>query len=161
MRGIEALLLVGFLGLVGVGVWNARQWLPDWGVKAVGSGSSAASKVAGEIPRAGDTKGRDHGKGSHMSGGRQQVAIASMDVAPASETIVDVPAPGFPLRKDLRIGATGGEIRGQYGEPTACITEMRGGHVLEHYYYFNSERTRLTVATFESGVLASAETTPP
>ena len=31
MRGIEAFLMLGFIGLVGIGVWNARQWLPDAG----------------------------------------------------------------------------------------------------------------------------------
>ena len=37
MRGIETMLLAAFAGLVGLGLWNARQWLPQWSPKVVNS----------------------------------------------------------------------------------------------------------------------------
>jgi hypothetical protein len=78
---------------------------------------------------------------------------------PISETEVDVPMPKFPVRTDFPRGATSLQIRAQYGEPTARTTEMHDGHLFEHYYYFNNDRTQLTVATFENGVIVSAEST--
>lgn len=166
MRGIVGLLLIGFIGLVAVGVWNARQSLPPWGVEAVSSGndastaSSDANRVAGEVAaKASKNTRRTPGKGGLNSGA--EIAMASIGDFPVSETVVYVPTPGFPTRKDFRIGAKGSEIRSQYGEPTARVTEMRDGRVFEHYYYFNPDRTQLTMATLENGLVISAESTSP
>jgi hypothetical protein len=81
------------------------------------------------------------------------------DGLPVSKTEVYLSRSGFPKRKDLPVGITGAQVRDQYGEPTARITEVRGGRLFEHYYYFNSDRTQLTKATLESGVIVSAEST--
>jgi hypothetical protein len=67
--------------------------------------------------------------------------------------------PAFPTRADLALGASGVHIRAKYGEPTARVTEMHAGQLLERYYYFNSDRTQMTVATLVGGVLTSAEST--
>lgn len=160
MRGMEAFLLTGFLGLVGVGVWNAREWFPDWATKSVASSPTAATKTAGPLGAKANTKpGHAHFK--HTVGGGDQLATSDIAVSgfPMSQTEVIVPVPGFPRRKDLRIGTTGAEIRARFGEPNARVTETRGGRVVEQYYYFNRDRTQLTVATLESGILVSAEST--
>jgi hypothetical protein len=78
---------------------------------------------------------------------------------PTSETQVDVPMPKFPFRTDFPRGATGVQIRARYGEPTARTTEIIDGHLLERYYYFNNDRTQLTMATLENGVIVSAAST--
>ncbi len=49
MRGIEAFLMLGFIGLVGIGVWNARQWLPTLNTHAANSAPTAASTTANEL----------------------------------------------------------------------------------------------------------------
>jgi hypothetical protein len=49
MRGIEAFLMLGFIGLVGFGVWNERQWLPTLNTHAANSTPTAASTTANEL----------------------------------------------------------------------------------------------------------------
>ncbi len=155
MRGVIAVLLVGFIAFVGIGLWNAHQSSPQDGVDAV----SSANTAAGVAAKSGKNTGRTRGRSGPNSGA--QIPGASIGDFPASVTVVYVPGPGFPTRKDLRIGAKGSEIRSQYGEPSARVTEMRDGRVFEHYYYFNSDRTQLTRATLENGLIISAESTSP
>ncbi len=160
MRGIEALLLAGFIGLIGIGIWNVRQYLPELGPKAVNYASTDTNDSSGRLDgkggKAAGLRGK-RGRGSGVQGSaRGDIAFGSF---PISETEVDVPMPKFPIGADFRRGATGAQIRAQYGEPTARTTEMRGGHVFEHYYYFNADRTELTMATLENGVIVSAEST--
>ena len=76
---------------------------------------------------------------------------------PPSETRVDVWQPAFPTRADLPVGASGVGIRAKYGEPTARVTEMHAGQLLERYYYFSSDRTQLVVATLQAGMITGAE----
>ena len=162
MRGIEALLLAGFIGLLAIGAWNARRWLPEWAPRGFTSGSADTSKAPGRT-------GKQTDKGTQASGkrraarGHQDSPGADIELGdfPKSRTDVDLPPSKFPSRKDLPVGATGVQIRAEYGEPNARVTEVRGGRVLEHYYYFNSDRTQLTVATLESGIIVSAESTLP
>jgi hypothetical protein len=37
---------------------------------------------------------------------------------------------------------------------------MHAGQLLERYYYFNADRTRMTVATLAGGVITGAESIP-
>jgi hypothetical protein len=46
---IGAFLMLGFIGLVGISVWNARQWLPLRDTHAVNSTLTATSKIAGAL----------------------------------------------------------------------------------------------------------------
>src|SRR3984957_13844134 len=46
MRAIGALLMLGLIGLVGIGVWNARQWLPVRDTVAANSAPTVASTTA-------------------------------------------------------------------------------------------------------------------
>lgn len=163
MRGIEALLLAGFIGLLAVAAWKGRQWLPEWGSKVLlTSASSDASKGSGRFGKKADKETQARGKRRLAQGDH---ASSSGDIAfgdfPESRTDVDLPPSKFPTRKDFPIGATGAQIRAEYGEPNARVTEVRGGRVLEYYYYFNSDRTQLTVATLESGIIISAASTFP
>jgi len=159
MRGIELLLLAGFIGLIGLGAWNARQWLPQWGDKSISSAAAGANKMSGGAAGKKDSKARLDGK---RGIGRSARASIRADVRDGnvsiSTTYVQVPVgAGFPTAADLPIGAHGADIVTKYGEPTARVTEMRTGHLLEHYYYFNNDRTQLTVATLESGIIVSAQ----
>jgi hypothetical protein len=157
MRGIEVMLLAAFAGLVGLGLWNARQWLPQWNQKVVNSAPANADKTVAKVTgkRGVDKQsvGR-HGVKGNISG--------IPDLAAGGITKVDVPSwlPAFPTRADLPVGASGVHILAKYGEPTARVTEMHAGQLLERYYYFNADRTRLTVATLAGGVLTNAESIP-
>jgi hypothetical protein len=150
MRGIEVMLLAAFAGLVGLGLWNGRQWLPQWSPKVVNSVPAYAGKPVEKV--AGKLETKKHG-------GKRGVMSSGISDIPLSETRVDVPylPPVFPTQADFPVGTSGVRIRAKYGEPSARVSEMHGGQLLERYYYFNSERTQLTVATLEGGVVTGAE----
>lgn len=154
MRGMEVLIVAGLLGLVAVGVWNARRWLPDWaspGSAAVASGGIAPKKVDATLDRSSGKHKAESGRSSVLS----NFTIGDL---PSSNTEVDVPIGSpFPMRNDIPIGATGAQILAKYGEPTARVTAMQNGRLLERYFYVNSDRTKLTVATLERGVVVSVE----
>jgi hypothetical protein len=151
MRGIEVMLLAAFAGLVGLGLWNGRQWLPQWSPKVVNSGAANTGKLVEKAA------GKLEAKKQH--GGKRGVLSSGMSDIPRSETRIDVPylPPVFPTQADLPAGTSGVRIRAKYGEPTARVTEMHAGQLLERYYYFNSERTQLTVATLEGGIITDSE----
>lgn len=159
MRGIEALLLAAFAGLVGVGLWNARHWLPEWNLKTVNSAPADASRI-GNAPGKPEANKPGNGKHGLVRNGRLAEKSDAAPGSPAvSETTVDVPRwlPPFPTRADLPIGASGAHIRSKYGEPTARVTETRAGQLVERYYYLNADRTQLTVATLEGGLVTHTE----
>jgi hypothetical protein len=155
MRGIEVMLLAAFAGLVGLGLWNARQWLPQLSPKVVNSAPANAGKPVEKVAGKLGANKQHAGKRGVMGDARS----SGMSDTTRSETRVDVPywLPGFPTQADLPVGASGAHIRAKYGEPTARVTEMHAGHLLERYYYFDSERTQLTVATLEGGIVTNAE----
>lgn len=156
MRGIEIMLLAAFAGLVGLGLWNARQWLPQWSPKAVSSAPANAGKTVEKV--SGKREGNKQHAGKRgvtrdpRSPGTSTLAAGDF---PRSETRVDVPS--WPTRADLPVGVSGVRILAKYGEPTARVSEMHGGQLLERYYYFSSDRTQLTVATLVGGVITNAE----
>jgi hypothetical protein len=153
MRGIEAMFLATFAGLVGLGIWNTRPWLPRWSPKVVNSVPANADKAVTKLSDKLAAKKRH--AGGVMGNGR----FSGTSDIPLSETRVDVPfgPPVFPTRTDLPVGSSGVGIRAKYGEPTARVTEMHAGQLLERYYYFNSDRTQMTVATLEGGIITGAE----
>ncbi|MBV8808346.1 MAG: hypothetical protein JO033_06690 [Acidobacteriaceae bacterium] len=151
MRGIEALLLAAFLGLVGLGIWNGRQWFPQWnGASSIRANPAAANQVAGEFAK---LAAKPNTTAKHRFG-----HIADPNF-PVLKTEVDIAAwhPAFPTVADLPVGVSATQIRTKYGEPTARITGLQTGHLVEQYYYFNPDRTRLTVAKLDGGVLVSAQ----
>jgi hypothetical protein len=186
MRGIQAILLVGFIGLVGALIWNARQWLPLRGAQAVSSAPSAASKMAEGL--AGKTEPKKTGARNEWEldsadpkvpfkelplfcgGGEEAAAALCCQIAcspaegktDAQPRATEAPgAPLFPTLNDLPAGATDVQIRARFGEPAARVTETRDGRVFERYYYFNRDHTRLTVAILKAGVVVSAESQLP
>jgi hypothetical protein len=159
MRGIEVFLLAGFVGLIGLGAWNARQWLPQWGDKSVSSAPAGGNKISGGFAGKSDSRARIDGKrGIGRSAASITTDVPGSNIS-ISTTYVQIPElhAGFPTAADLPVGAHGLDIVTKYGEPTARVTEMRTGRLFEHYYYFNNDRTQLTVATLESGIIVSAE----
>jgi hypothetical protein len=152
---MEVVILAGLLGLVAVGVWTGRAWLPAWASPNV----SAVAGVANlSKPDAKPATAPGKRKADKLD---RRTIISNFTIGdlPGSRTEVDVPMPGspFPTRTDLYLGATGVQIRAKYGEPTARVTAMQGGRLVERYYYLNNDRTQLTVATLEHGVIVSVE----
>jgi hypothetical protein len=154
MRGMEVLIMAGLLGLVAVGVWNARRWLPEWASPSSAVVANGGSAAKTETKLAHSSGSRKLGK----SGRSSVVSNFSIGDLPSSSTEVDVPIGSpFPARNDLPIGATGAQILAKYGEPTARVTAMQNGRLIERYFYVNSDRTKLTVATLERGAVVSVD----
>ena len=123
MRGAEALLIAAFIGLIGMGVWNVRQWLPDFGFGETRYIPADPSKLAtGLADKEGAKTSRARGKRGEKSG--RDTSDISIDRLPVSTTVVDVPVSGFPTGKDLPVGTSSNQIRSQYGEPTASVTAI-------------------------------------
>jgi hypothetical protein len=177
MRGVGAFLIIGFVGLIVIGVWNVRQWLPLPGTRALSSVPTATSKTAEVVSgktepkgtRARDKRALDRGTVT-LDKADQESAISDIARADLPTPKVDAPvlktdvlesAPMFPTRKDLPAGATGVQIRAQFGEPTARVIEVHNGRVFEQYYYLDREHSQLTVATLNAGVIVSTESTLP
>jgi len=172
MRGIEAILLVGFVGLVGTGIWNAREWLPVRGTLAAYSapiiatpradgktglvGKRVAKKAQPRVRRALDSATEASAAGD-LGSATGYVVLADPPKPKAADALLSV----VPTRNDLPAGATAAQIQSRFGVPTARVTATRDGHLVEQYYYFNGERTQVTVATLKSGVIVSAASTLP
>ena len=157
MKGMEVLIVAGLLGLVAVAVWNARRWMPEWAAPSTPAVAHDAVSAKPE-PGAKPIEASSKRKGA-KTGRSSLVSDFKIGDLPASKTEVDVPMPGspFPTRTDLPIGATGVQIRAKYGEPTARVSAMQAGRLVERYFYINSDRTQLTVATLERGVVVSVD----
>jgi hypothetical protein len=160
MKGKELLMLVAILG---VGLWAITRYVE-------GPGSTASSILAPIITRFGagpaahdvpkpDTK--EEGKKGHAKAKRSKASgTANTDSAfpdePSTITVL-VPSAHYPTPEELKIGSTGTDIRSQFGEPSARVAGVRDGFLLERYYYLNSDRTRVTIATLRNGLLVSAQ----
>jgi hypothetical protein len=146
MRGAESLLLIAFLGLISLGLWNARDWLRS---PHFGSSSATTTNPIAAVP----TKPTKALKSKKMRGGHPGTFGESV-----TEVDVPVPEPRFPEPQDLKSGMTAEQIVGAFGEPTARVTRPEPGDISERLYYVRRDHTRATVANLQSGVLVSAET---
>jgi hypothetical protein len=160
MKGKELLML---LAILGVGLWAITRYIG-------GPGSTAASILAPITSRFGvgaaaksvarpETK--EEGKGGRTKAKRSKASgtVSTDDAFPdePSTLTVLVPSAHYPTPEELKIGSTGSDIRSEFGEPSARIAGVRDGVLLERYYYLNSDRTRVTVATMKNGLLVSAQ----
>jgi hypothetical protein len=153
---MEVLIMAGLLGLVAVGVWNARRWLPDWAPSSKPAAVASATPAAKADPKLAAASGK---RKLDKAGRSSVISNFKIGDLPVSRTEVDVPMPGspFPTRNDLPLGTPGVQIIAKYGEPTARVTAMQGGRLFERYYYLSSDRTKLTMATLERGVVVSVD----
>jgi hypothetical protein len=163
VRAVEIFIIGGLIALVLTVGWNARDWVRRQVSRDAVSSSAVASGINGVSadktePKKARTRDRRVPDTDEQTSGASQIALPN-PMAPKAE--LPRTARLFPTRNDLHVGATDAQIRDHFGEPTARVTEMRGGRVFEQYYYFNRDRTQLTVATLKAGVLVSAQSTVP
>lgn len=157
MKAKEILML---LAILVVGFWAITRWLaPGSTASSLLSpitsrfGTPAAAKPAENTPKEPTKVRRKHG--TSKAGGSAATDSAFPD-EPSTITVL-VPSAHFPEPEELNMGMTGTEIRSQFGEPSARVSGVRDGALLERYYYLNSDRTRVTVATLNNGVLVGAQ----
>jgi hypothetical protein len=174
MRGIDALQILGLIALGGIGVWNAKQLPPQRDTVAAYSAPSTASTTAGIVGEKRErtrTRARKTGEQSvaakdlpEFCGGGEGASAALCCQAECGHapdqavTEIEAPlSPAFPTPDDFQPGATSDQIRAQFGEPTARVTGTMNGRVSERYYYYNPDRSKLTVARLSGGVIVSSE----
>jgi hypothetical protein len=147
--GSSPLALFGARGLVNVG--NNTRPLP------VVDTTETSAQHAKPVP----------GRGRGLASGTKPQPLAE---SPLPLTTTALPAKrtlavnccadttrAFPTPESIGRGSTKTEIRATYGAPTMSIAGTREGRVLESYYYVSSDKTRLTIAHIENGVIVSAE----
>jgi hypothetical protein len=149
MRAVESLMMVLALAVVGVGLWAVHKWLPQSGLSMFRTASSQTNTVPGP------------NVAKKEPSAKRAVRHAHNLVLPAEVIEVDVPSPGFPFPTpvDLPAGTTRAQILTKYGKPTARISGVEDGHMFERYYFLHHNRSQITVATLENGVVAWAEST--
>lgn len=151
------------LAILGVGLWAITRWVG-------GPGSTVSSILAPIAGRFGDgspakpapktSSEEENKKDKPKHTGRRTNTLAATNSAfpdEASTITVLVPSAHYPALEELKVGSTATDVRSQFGEPSARVSGVREGVLLERYYYLNSERTRVTVATFKNGVLVGAQ----
>lgn len=163
MKGKELLML---LAILGVGLWAITRWAGGPGSRASSILAPIASKfgIAAPAKPAEKMSSEQNPKADGQKRTRHRSKSSSgMDSAfpdePSTITVL-VPSAHYPTPGELKLGSNGAEIRSQFGDPSARVSGVRDGVLLERYYYLNSERTRVTVATFNNGVLVSAQDQP-
>jgi hypothetical protein len=159
MKGKEALML---LAILGVGFWAITRW--------AGQGSTASRLLSPITSRFGvapvakpaETAGANqHGKPDRAKRSTRKrsdstVSDSAFPDEPSTITVM-VPSAHYPKPEELKLGSTGTDIRSQFGEPSARVAGVRDGVLMERYYYLNGDRTLLTVATLQNGLLVSAQ----
>lgn len=156
MRASEFFTLMFILGLLGVGVWGAYEWLNGASFPLAASATGPKPAALAEKPGS----GMHTADSTRRNRDRNRSAQAAGSDVPLS-TVVDVPVTvRFPRRGDLPRGTSRLQVRSVFGEPRVSTSELRDGSLLERYYYFNKDHTEVTVATLENGVVVAAESAP-
>ena len=156
MRGVESLMLAGLVGLLGLGIWQGRHWLPN----LLPSVTHSPVTASANSPKKADAELMVK-KLAHFSGKRKKVDIAAaghFPQEPGVMTTVLVPLPSIPTAANIKAGTTRTELRARYGDPTLNISARKDGRLVERFYYLSSDETQLTVATLQNGNVTSAET---
>ncbi|HZQ54679.1 MAG TPA: hypothetical protein VFB14_20930 [Bryobacteraceae bacterium] len=151
MRRIESVILAIVVGFLGVGVWRAQPLFPAWNSQPEAVRPAAASVETGGAVWLKGTRAPIRPLPSH----RDIVLRAAIDSG--STTVVPVLwAASIPRAGQMMIGATSSELRRSFGDPMLETALLRDGHLIQRYYYFNSDQTQFTMATLENGRVVSA-----
>jgi hypothetical protein len=152
MRAVESIMLLLALAVVGVGIWAVHKWIPQSGLSIFGRPASQEVKKPDSPP-----------KPVTLEHKRQARSLHPIDL-PIGSIEVSVPLGfAFPSPADLHAGTTRAQLVAKYGEPSARVSGVDDGILVERYYFVSHDRTRITVVTLRSGVITSAEsalTTP-
>lgn len=156
MRGIESLMLAGLVGLLGVGVWQGRHWLPNLLPSA--TQSSVAPGIGSKKESEGKLAAKKLARTPAKSRKPAVTAAGMLPGVPSTTTTVVVPLPSIPTAGSIKAGTSRTELRARYGDPSLDISARQNGRLVERFYYLSSDETQLTVATLQDGNVTSAET---
>ena len=156
MRGLDKLFFAAFLGLIGLGLWNVRDWLTRVPISVSASPFTSTPSKPVSIPVPATQNTTKHAKNAG------HLAAEALSPSALSTSVIEVPysGPPFPEPKDFPNGITGAQIRADFGAPAARITVSIGGQLVEKYYYLNREHTRYTIANLQDGRVISADSKP-
>jgi hypothetical protein len=156
MRGMESLMLAALVALLGLGIWQGRNWLPQAIRQTISPPlSSATLPSKDDHPKVTVKKSRlTHGKSAKPEFSTMERLISEQD----SPTVVVVPLPAMPNANNIKAGTTRTELRARYGNPTLDVTARRDGRLVERYYYLSEDQSQLTVATLQDGAVTQTET---
>ncbi|HSU31078.1 MAG TPA: hypothetical protein VLJ11_07570 [Bryobacteraceae bacterium] len=156
MRGLESLMLAALVALLGLGIWQGRNWLPGILRHTIPAPLSSTAKPATELhPKVRVKKSRlSHGKSTKP----EFAAVDRLLAEQNSSTVVVVPLPGMPKAGSIKAGTSRAELRARYGDPTLDVAARRDGRMIERFYYLSEDQSQITVATLQDGAVTHAET---
>jgi hypothetical protein len=164
MKGMESVLLAAVVGLLGLGAWQARNWLPNLRTAASSLTSSMSKSSAGKsaAPTNGKTADAAEAAKAKRSHANRASAVDSLKTTestkPENFTVVPVEwHRQFPKVPDLVAGTTRTELSNKYGAPLLKVALRRDGALVEQYYYSTGDFTHFTVATLHNGTVVGAE----
>jgi hypothetical protein len=110
------------------------------------------------------------GKTAHKAVHVDNKSQTAPDLTPARPPVAPSPQPAepapshrdrpFPTPDALKTGAPSKELLATYGEPDFHVAGTSEGRVIEKYYYFNRDGSKLTLINAENGLLTSASSLP-
>jgi hypothetical protein len=157
MRGLESVLLIATVGLVGVAAWQWGYWFPgqtpQFAYAARSTVLPADSKEAKGVHHVAKNSGR-HSAIPETVGAPEP--SLSPDLNPAKKAVV--PPPGVPDSETLAVDTTRSELRERYGVPALAVESVRDGSLVERYYYVKPDHANMVVATLRNGKVVSAQT---
>ena len=162
MKGMESVLLAAVVGLLGLGAWQARNWIPSLRSAASSLTSAVTKSPAGKTPAptaskpAAEAAKTKKARVGRLPGGS---SLTVSDLSKADNATV-VPVEWhtrFPNAPDLVAGTTRTELRNKYGAPLLKVATQRDGTLIEQYYYSTGDHTHFTVATLHNGTVVGAE----
>jgi hypothetical protein len=176
MRMFENLLLAGFVVLavlIGYAIWHGGYWFPTQTIQAATLNQAASHPAEPVTPpsRAGHMalrKDSAHHSAAHDTQSGTTAAVSTDDLARLSGA-ADAAAIEALRKKALRsmlpdsdkllVGTTRIELRQRYGSPAFEVAATHEGSLVERYYYMNSDRGNVVIATLRNGKLVSAQNT--
>jgi hypothetical protein len=146
MRSVQFLVMALTVAVVGLGIWAVHKWVPQSGLNIFGPTTSETTKKADPAPKPVTAPHK-----------REKQRLRDVEI-PVGTIVVNVPV-GFPFPTpgDLPGGTTRAQLLAKYGEPSARVSGVDDGSLVERYYFVHRDRTRITIAILRNGAVASAE----
>lgn len=149
-------MLAGLAALLGLGVWQGRNWLPTLLPNA---GPAHVTATAGPQTKVNSKpKTKSHRSSSGAAVNAKFAAVNRLAAEAGGSTVVLVPLPAMPTSRNIKTGTSRTDLRTRYGDPTLNVSSRRDGRLIERYYYLSDDQTILTVATLQDGSVTSTET---
>ena len=157
VRRVELLLVAASIGLVALMVWHWQRWLPGQTAPATSTRTPPVDLAVSQKAKTANGRKAKNFDRSSAASRAPELSGDSFSPDPVPATTAVKPLLDIPDSKTMAIGTTRSDLRKRYGIPSAVVTSLRDGHLVELYYYVKPDRANMVVATLREGKLVSAQ----